>query len=220
MTQYTSSKHVNPSLRDNLNHLMKEAHITMSQLHRNTDVPIPTIQRMRNDYDANPTISSLKPIADFFNITVSQLIGDEPLPHRLIVGGYRENRQQWITIPLISWEEAITWPKATGGKKDRRTISTDIELSKQAYALQVEEENWINLAPETLLIIEPKLDYKHRDFVVVYKKGDNQATLKQLLVDDGIKYLKPLVVGYQITQLTNKHKLLGAVMEYKMELKR
>lgn len=218
MSHKTSNKKQPSTLRDNLNQLMHEAKVSMSQLHRNTGVPIPNIQRMRNDYSANPTISSLKPIADFFSISINQLIGDEPLPQHMPVG-YRENQQHWTSIPVISWEEATTWPTPSH-EGSRRIVSTDMDVSKQAYCLEVEEENWTNLAPGTLLIVEPKISYKHRDFVVVCKKGDEQATLKQLLIDEGVQYLKPLVVDYPMVIKGNKHKLLGVVVEYKKELRK
>ena len=62
-----------------LNHLMAESRIDGVQLSRRTGVPVTTINRLRkNDVDNNPTLSTLVPLANFFVITVSQLIGDGP----------------------------------------------------------------------------------------------------------------------------------------------
>ncbi len=70
-----------------LNHLMAESKIDGVQLSRRTGIPVTTINRLRkNDADNNPTLSTLVPLAHFFAITVSQLIGDEPIPDASITG--------------------------------------------------------------------------------------------------------------------------------------
>jgi SOS-response transcriptional repressor LexA len=199
---------------------MDKARISMTQLHRNTGVPIPTIQRLRNDPAANPTISSLKPIADFFSLTVNQLIGDEPLPTNYVAGSYKDNQLNWIELPIISWEEVIKWPQVNIEKRNVKTLAIDIDISKTGYCLEVIEENLTNLAPGTILIVDPKAECKHRDFIIVQHKNEKKATLKQLLIEDEIKYIKSLVFGYQINKISNNYKLLGVVLEYRMEFHR
>lgn len=219
MAKNSCEKYSGKTLCENLNRLMEGSRLSMSQLHRNTGVAIPTIQRMRDDPSANPTISSLKPIADFFNLTVNQLIGDEPLPMNRIAGSYQENKDKWVSIPIISWEEAITWPKNKIEREYSNTISTDIDVSKNAYALKVEEDNWINLATGTILIIDPEMEHTHRDFLVVYSPGEKRPSIKQILFDDADRYLKPVIHGYQIVKLTSDYKFLGVIVEYKMSLR-
>ena len=174
MEKVNQKKYFNKQLCENLRQLMSESRVSLRKLYNNTGVPVTTIQRMRDDFNGNPTISSLKPIADFFSITVNQLIGDEPLAADKVTGGYKENKRGWVNVPIISWEESIYWQKSHNLNAKNRFIQTDIGLSEYAYALEVEEEGWINLAVGTLLIIDPTLSYKHRDFIIVYKENEKR----------------------------------------------
>ena len=64
------------SLNRNLSILMKENGVSLSLLYRNTGIAIPTIKRLQNDPTTNPTIGTLLPIANFFGISITQLIGN------------------------------------------------------------------------------------------------------------------------------------------------
>ncbi len=202
----------------NLNLLMAEARISASQLARNTGLPATTIKRMRNNSSANPTLTSLLPIAKFFGISVSQLIGDEKLPDSRLKGAFIGNKELWPKVPILNWEQAVAW-KERIDLPELQYTSTDKQVGPKAYALIVGEENWENLAIGTVLIIDPSIEPEHRDYAIVYKEGQKEATLKQVLYDEGEIYLKPIISGYQITRFTDKHKFLGVVIEYKMELK-
>lgn len=197
---------------------MAEARISASQLAKSTGLPATTIKRIRCNSNANPTLVSLLPISKFFGVSVSQLIGDEELPIQTNPST-TTHPKAWTKVAIIDWERVIDWPQNMAAE-DLEYTSTDREIGDKPYALIVEEENWENLAPNTLLIVDPTLKPEHRDYAIVHRLGDKRATLKQVLFDDGEKYLKPVVTGYQITRLTDKHKFLGVVVEYKMELRR
>ena len=65
-------------LSQNLNLLMAEARINAEALSRHISLPASTIKKVRNNNDSNPTLSTLTPLANYFSLTISQLIGDEP----------------------------------------------------------------------------------------------------------------------------------------------
>lgn len=203
-------------LGDNLNLLMAQTRISASQLSKNTGLPATTIKRIRNNSHANPTLTSLLPIAQFFGITLSQLVGDEALPNHSIQGVF-VNREQWTQVPIISWAQAIQWPKIDLSKM--AWTSTDKSIGNNAYALEVKEETWANLPPGTILIIDPNIQPEHRDFAIITKADQKAATLKQVLVEDGDIYLKAMTPGYPITTFTDKYQFLGTVIEYKMTLR-
>lgn len=205
-------------LSDNLNLLMDEVHISADELARRTGVPASTIKKIRNRYNPNPTLSTLLPLTKFFAITIDQLIGNEPLPSSREKGLHQTPAHVLNFIPLISWLEAIGWPKTK--EKNHESISTEYAYSIDAYALLVEEDNWENLAKGTALLIDPTIKPEHRDFAIAYKTGQTIPSLKQILIDDGLMYLKPIVQGYNITPLTDDYSILGIVVEYKKHLKK
>lgn len=205
------------ALRENLNKLMDECKINMSQLHRHTGVPIGTIQRMRNDPEPNPTISSLKPIADFFNVTVNQLIGDEALPVNRLIGAYVEKENSWENVPIISWQQAITWPNAK--LENPIFVKTDAEIPTSSFALKVEEENWDGFLKNTILIVAFNLKPEHRDYIITHKQGENSVSLKQLIIYEGISYLKPPNREFKTSVLDSTYDVIGVVVQTKMNHK-
>lgn len=205
-------------LSKNLNLLMAEARLNAEELSRRINLPASTIKKIRNNKDVNPTLSTLVPLAKYFSLTISQLVGDEPFPESRIKGSYMINPGVLSQIPLISWQDAMTWPDINN--KYYSTISTEHQYSKNAYGLLVEEETWENLAKDTALLVDPALPAESRDFIIVHKLGQKTPTLKQALFDEGQLYLKPVIQGYNIGVFTNEHKILGVVVEYKKYLKK
>lgn len=203
-------------LSRNLDLLMTEARLNAEELSRRINLPASTIKKIRNNADANPTLSTLLPLADYFSLTISQLVGDETFPRSRMKGSYRINPDREQRIPLISWQDALIWPNMN--KQPKFTIKSEHKYSKNAYALRVEEEDWENLAKDTILLIDPALKVEHRDFIIV-SKNKKLPTLKQVLFDEGEMYLKPITQGYNIVFFTPGHKILGIVVEYKKHLK-
>jgi SOS-response transcriptional repressor LexA len=206
-------------LKANLNLLMTEAQLNAEELSRRIGLPASTIKKIRNNDDPNPTLSTLTPLAKYFSLTISQLVGDEPFPESRIPGSYKVNPQKLNHIPLVSWQEAIIWP-IEDNNIVRPTITTEYEYSKDAYALIVEEDYWENLSKDTVLLVDPALQAEHRDFIIVYKNDSKIPTLKQVLFDEGHMYLKPVTQQYNIAILTPEHRILGVVVEYKKQLRK
>ena len=85
---------------------MTECEIDDAKLAKETRVPLTTIARMRACTTANPTASSLRPLSQYFGISISQLLGDEPLPIDHASGDQEESTAKISRVPLISWKHA------------------------------------------------------------------------------------------------------------------
>jgi SOS-response transcriptional repressor LexA len=205
-------------LKTNLISLMAEVQLSAEELSRRVGIPASTIKKIRNNNDTNPTLSTLVPIAQYFSLSLSQLIGDEPFPASRIKGSYQPVQKTLGQIPLISWHDALIWPEKN--IQIISTIATEHTYSSNAYALLVEEDNLENLAKGTILLIDPQLKPEHRDFIIVYKSGQKIPTIKQALLDDGEIYLKSLIQGYKISLLTSEYQCLGVIAEYIKHLRK
>ena len=62
-----------------LTYLMSEKGIKSAELARKTGVGQPVIYRMMTGETENPQVLSLKPLADFFDVSLDQLLGHSPL---------------------------------------------------------------------------------------------------------------------------------------------
>ena len=196
---------------------MTEKRISADELARRISVPASTIKKIRNNYNPNPTLTTLLPIADFFSITLGQLVGNEPLSNTHIQN-FDNQLNTFHQIPILSWEEAISWPK--NKNHSYKTIENYGDHSEDIFALVVNEDGWENIAKHTLLLVDPAIKPEHRDLVIVYKTDQASPSLKQIVNDDGIFYLKSVTTGHSSILLTNEYRILGVVTEYKKYLKK
>lgn len=203
-------------LRDNLIHLMKLKDTNMTSIHRQTGVPVTTIQRICKDSGANPTLASLMPLADFFSVTVAQLIGEEPLPSA------KEKHltpRRWTNVPVINWQQAVYWLDVPSIAQQPRYVTTEIGIGENSFALEINDDHHNNFQKGALLIVDPSLSVNHRDYVISYKEGSQQASLKQVLMHEGDIYLKPTNSDFKTTLMDNQHRIIGVVVQVKMNLK-
>lgn len=204
-------------LGSSIERLMELHHVNMNQLHKNTGVPLTTINRIINDESVNPTITSLIPIADYFGVTLNQLMGIDPLDSDILVGKYARKRDLWTDVPIINWEDTAEWPLNLHTLAISNAISTDVTLGEHPFALVINEMNWEGFFPNTILIVDSNLQPEHSDYAVVLKLGQKRASLKQILIDDDKTYLRPVNKDYQTQLLDESYKLLGVVVQIRMD---
>jgi SOS-response transcriptional repressor LexA len=200
-----------------LNYLMKEYHITVEQLSRNTGVPPGTIKRIKNNKECNPTVTSLLPLATFFSVSLNQFLGLEPLPSQLS-GFYKEQREFWRQVPIITWEAAITWP-AIQPNFIKEFTCTDLELNDNPFALIVTQPDWISFPPGTILIVDPQKQPKHNSYVIYHKLGETKTNMKHVLVDDGALYLTPMNKTLGGIQLNADYAPKGCLVQIRRDIK-
>src|SRR3990167_3867835 len=196
-------------LNDNLNLLMSAARISASQLARRINVPLSSIKKIRKGDNKNPTLATLLPIAEFFSVTLEELIAGNPLQ--------KINTAVPVQLPLISWQEALSWPNATF--RIQNVILSENGYSKYAYALYLEAD-WGIFLSNSLLLIEPNNYPLHGDYVIVHKEGLTSAVLKQFLLEEEKPYLKSLNITAHTVSMTENYRILGIVMEHRNTLKK
>jgi SOS-response transcriptional repressor LexA len=208
---------IGKNLNRNLSKLMEDNRISLSVLYRNTGIAIPTIKRLQSDPTTNPTISTLLPIANFFGITISQLIGSELFLTE--VTGFIENKTHWLSIPLIQWNQAVNW-KESGDKDSAEShILVDIDVGQHAYALTVDQDDWPFISKGSILIINSDIKPEHKDFAVVYKSGQINPTLKQVMIDEEKMYLKSMSPYFPPTILDESYHFLGVLIQIRKDTK-
>lgn len=201
--------------------LLKEHHLSESELARRTGIGQPVIHRMASGETDNPKVATLIPIARYFALTINQLMGVDPLPKDRIPGTYNPIVQTWAKVPLFTWEQLTEWPNITRrGTHDIR-ISTDADVSEQAFAIYVKDSTMLPRFPEgTLLIIDPALEAQDKDFVIAIPKAQKNASFKQLLIDGDDIYLKPINPDFNTLQIDSETKVVGVMIQARMDFRK
>ncbi|HZW61298.1 MAG TPA: LexA family transcriptional regulator [Candidatus Babeliales bacterium] len=189
-----------------LNQLLSEQNLRVAELARRVQLPQPTVQRIVAGVCANPQTSSLKPIADYFSITVDQLKGLDPIP--------RLDKIQ--KLPLISWQEAVHWNTKLTASTDEHVIA-DLPLSKHAYALRIHDGAMEPVFPcDSILIVDPDVKPKDRSYVISLMHNADIPIFRQMVINGPDKYLKPLSPDteiYKMLRLGNADNILATVVQ-------
>jgi SOS-response transcriptional repressor LexA len=202
-----------------LEKLMKLRGINMSQLHKSTAVPLTTINRMVNESSVNPTISTLIPIADYFGVTLNQLMGIDPLETNTSGGMVAKKSKYWKEIPIINWDQTINWDNNSAKHVLLNTISTDANISDNSFALIIKDSNLEGFMPNSVIVVDTCANYEHGDYVIIAKAEQHRASLKQILMDDDLTYIRPLNKNYQTQIMDNSYKIIGVVIQIRMDRK-
>lgn len=198
-----------------LKFLLQKERITESELARKTGVCQPVIHRMASGETDNPKIETLRPIANFFSISIDQLIGDKPLPDH---GPSFHREEPLYYIPLLTLNDVPNWTQPLNTIMVNTRVTTDLKLSSQGYALRLVDSTMYPLFPDnTLLIIEPNRVAGHRDFVIAQLKNHQTVIFKQLLFDGEDRYLKSIDPNYPILKLEKQDKLHGVMLQARID---
>lgn len=198
-------------LSDKLNQLMISARVNASELARLTGIPASTIKKIRNCDNPNPTLTTLLPIARQFGVTLSQLIGEDDEGVKVVIS--ESNAQEISSVPVIEWQESVSWPNII--IKLREMVIVDVRCNRSVYALNILDSDLAGFAQHALIIVDPVVVPKHRDYVVVNRQGSVSPMLRQLVVDDGQIYFRSLTADICLTIPSMNHQILGTVIEYR-----
>lgn len=210
-------------LGDVLTKLMIECDIEDAELSRQTGIPASSISRMRLNPDANPTASTLLPLAKFFDISINQLLGDESLPKDRLPG--TQNRQSFTAarMPVIQLEWIEEWIDHSGKSiKEKLThwISTEKNVGDKAFALTSPTDSLgLSFRKGSVIIVDPDRKPQDRDLIVLRIKGEKEIVLRQILKDGTDLYLRsinPEITGTK--KLEKEHRFFGVIVETRFSL--
>lgn len=194
--------------------LMNEVKITVTELARQTGVGQPVIHRMASGETDNPKVGSLSPIAKFFNVTISQLVGDDALDEDRLPGSHNPFYRKWTKLPLLSWEQAAVWPHSRIPSEVSSFVSTESIVSNTAFAIRMEDTTMSPRFPEgTLLIIEPTITPRDHDYACVLIPGESRIQFKEIMFDGDELYLKPFNKDFEVKRIGKDFKLLGVLVQ-------
>lgn len=193
--------------------LMHEVGITVTELARRTGVGQPVIHRMASGETDNPKVGSLSPIAKFLNVSISQLVGDDPLPAERFKGSHNPFYRAWTKLPLLSWEQAAHWPRRVYSEVESY-ISTEAVVSDKAFAARVEDTTMAPRFPEgSILIFDPEIKAQDKDFIAICIEGQNKIQFKQMLQDGPDLYLKPINQDFQTNRVDKPYRIMGVMTQ-------
>lgn len=198
-----------------INLLLEECNLDEADLSKHTGIPKSTLHRIIH-HEANPTIETLKPIAEFFVITVSQLIGETIISNDRLPGTFCPNPYTVSRVPVLNFSNIDTY--INGRLSINEWISTEKELTEKSCAILIESEEFKLLIPKnTLIIVNINVLPEYGDIVLVKLKKTNTLTLRQFIVDENDCYFRTLDPNInKVSKVSKEDIIYGLIVEQRL----
>lgn len=195
-------------LRQNLKNFLVKSRLSENELSRRTGVPQQVINRIMSGINTNPKIATLMPIANYFMISLSQLIGDTPLPQEVKLN---TSHLGWNEIPLIEWNMLCNARSNNIDSINNKRILVDTNVSSDCFAVILRGNSMEPRFPKgTILIFDKSKKIKSTSFGLFYIHSTNEIVFRQLFIKGKNNYLKCLNQKMSCSNLT----LLNSNDEY------
>ena len=195
-----------------LKKLLSNINLSEAELARRTGIAQPMINRLATGKNANPKLQTLKPIAKYFGVTFSQLLGEEILPAK---NELEQRSVKWYEASLINAGDIIKIINKESVVAIK-TVTTNIHLSDSAFAFLINNDHYEpKLTNNTMLFVDPEANARNRDLTLVLDTETQKVSIQQLIVDNNDKYLKELSKDPELHTLTDESslKVLGVVVQ-------
>lgn len=189
-----------------------------ADLAREVNLPQPTIHRIVTGQSTRPYKSSLEPIAEFFAVSVEQLLGessslDEMWKNEPVAS---KNHSPIVkNIPIVGWSQINELEEAR--QHNEKYIVALGNFSEGAFATVMPDSS---MEPffrcGTLLIVDPDHPAKDRSYVLAHLKENQLFIFRQLLIDGDDRYLKPLnpdLNQFRMRLLQSEDAIIGSLIE-------
>lgn len=202
--------------------LMKECDIDDIQLSKHTGVPVSTITRTRLAKSSNPTASTLKPLSDFFKVSIDALLGRQELPKARLPGFYQRDQYTTSILPVIKWQDInnyINNINTFNESKFLRWVSSEKITSEGSFAIYIpNDELALFLKKGSTILIDRNNKIISGD-IVLLQINKSTIALKKILIDGDKTYIKSITPGINsIDPLKNQHLVLGKIIEMRYPL--
>lgn len=182
-------------LRLNLEHLLKVNGLSISELSRAVNVPQPTLYHIISGHTENPRNNVLAKLARFFDLSVSQLKGEDPLP--CIIPSIIKEQLNLQEIPIIPLELVKKYPLDSNSPEYLSFNKIFFEKNTDPMSFALEYKNFLEESPifdkNTILIFSHSAIPRDRSFVLVYLSDTDSIEFNRLFIDGNDYFLKKTI---------------------------
>ncbi|GEM_PF-1913024 len=202
------------TLSTNLNNLLHNENISENELARRTGVAQQIINRILSGENKNPKISTLNPLANYFGVSISQLIGDEGQEDKTKLD---VQLMSWQQIPIINLKSLEEQPLNDLLLQDNEKLLVDIKpFRTQIFATKMVGDSMDPKFPDgTILIFDINKKPSTGDFALL-KSSNNKVEFRQIFIKNNNvhkKCMNPTHEDYNATLVINDFECLGLLIQ-------
>lgn len=209
---------------ERIRELRKRHRFTQADVARKIGVSSPTITQWENNQTA-PKGDNLLRVASVLGCTPDWLVTGKGHPDDIHENAEAAPRLKGL-VPVINEVQAGHWTDIKTGFDEEASewIPTLHANSRYAFALRVVGDSMLNphekrsLSEGMIVIVDPEKQAKHRSIVVARLENSEKATVKELVIDGDMKYLRPFNPQFPIIPITEGTMIIGTVVSASLDL--
>lgn len=178
-----------------LKHLMFKQNLKSAELARLTGLPQPTVHRIVEGNSTRPHQGSLEALAQFFNLSIDQIKGSEPIPNLNPTTPASDLPEGWHKIPIYTWNDVVNYAKSnkTVVQAGKASTLTNSDVNDAGFLVELTDESMFPQFPSgTEIIINTEYEPIDREMVVVYLKRQDKAFFRMVVFNGGERFVRPL----------------------------
>ena len=202
---------VNFSVGTIVRKLMEHFKMSEADLCRSVNLPQTTINRLLTGQTCDPRISTLTILAQFFDVSLDQMIGKEKL---ILNPSYHQARG--TIIPIIEWSHLKQWFSSQNDTENisQNFVKTEKILSTGSFAIKTPIACESVFGKDSLLIMNRLHDVASLEGqMVLVELSNEQYGLRQILQEGSTYYLKRLFAPFDVSLAENKNTFHACVVE-------
>lgn len=211
-------KKIASMLAQNLGILLKEHGINESELSRRTNIQQPVLNRIRNGETLSPNLEILMTLANYFTISIDQLIGYAHLPENT-AGCHTNSHFGWNEVPVLSWKDCGTYSANPKDCKAIDYICIDIDLKgRNIFALVVDNNRSMpSFKQGSYLIFEIDSTIKDGDYFLMQTDKKSAPALREAMFDGDNLYAANINRSIEEYQQIEPSQVLAVLIQYRYD---
>ena len=197
------------NLSNNLELLISASGLSESELSRRMNLTTATLNKIKTGIMSNPTLHTLNNIANYFEVSIDQLIGNKPLETY-----FSKNLH---CVPIIKIDEIphtnikdLTY--ITHNNWTRIELGMDIAKHNIFAIVSFGDAMFPLLDKQTIAIVDGDCKPTNKSLVLSYIAQSKEVLIRKILIDGSCTILKPLNNSFPDIKLMPADKILGTVV--------
>ena len=208
---------------DRIRHIREELELSQEAFGRHMSVSKAAVSQWENGDIKNLRPANLFAIQNFTGYSAEWIATGAGNPR---IKGKKASASRTelavFPLPLVSWVRAGQWNEVVDvypPGEGEKPVYTTRKVGPRAYALRVvgdsmENPNGRPTYPQgSIIIVDPDREAMHGNAVIVRLEDSKEATFKQLIIEGGVRYLKPLNPRYPIMKVGAHATFCGVVVQ-------
>lgn len=193
----------------NLAQLLEKNNLTISQLAEEINVTISTLSKLINGKVEDPRATTLKQLAQYFNISIDELLGIIP---------FQNTKELQKNIPILSIEQ-LSQPDKVNNVMSYKNIHLVGLNPQECFISYIDSPAMYPLFDKNTLIVFHKTSHiQHGQYVLCRLFQSNEILLRQISIDGTCRILQPLNNDFQNVKLEEKDQIIAVAIQIYREL--